>query len=57
MTDSVQISVVVFVLLSFAIALLSGDSLQKSNKKHMIAGCFILGAAMIHAGVIILNLK
>tara|TARA_Y100000389_G_C17369272_1_gene468087 strand:- start:512 stop:685 length:174 start_codon:yes stop_codon:yes gene_type:complete len=57
MTESVQISVVVFVLLSFAISLLCSDSLQKSNKKHMIAGCFVLGAAMIHAGVIILNFK
>jgi hypothetical protein len=57
MTDNVQISVVVFVLLSIAIALLSGDSLHKSNKKHIIAGCFVLGAAFIHAGVIILNLK
>lgn len=56
-TSAIQYSVVAFVVISLIISIFYADSLQKSKKKHMLAGCFVLGAAFIHLLMIILELK
>lgn len=57
MTNTVQLSILAFVVISVIIAALCGDSLQKSNKKHIIAASFIALAALIHAVMIIMQLR
>lgn len=57
MTNTIQLSVVAFVVLSVIIAAFCGESMQKSSKKHIIAACFIALAAFIHAIVIVMNLR
>lgn len=56
-TNTLQYSIVAFVILSLLISIFSAETLQKSRKKHMIAACFVLGAAFVHAFMILLEIK
>ena len=56
-TTPLQYSVVVFVVLALIVSVFYGEKMQKSNRKHMIAACFILGAALIHAAMLVLELR
>jgi dipeptide/tripeptide permease len=56
MTNTLQYSIVTFVIIALIFSIFTADKLQKSEKKHMIAACFVFGAAVVHAAMIVLNL-
>ena len=56
-TTAAQYAIVSFIVLSLIISIFYADTLQKSNRKHMLAGCFILLATFVYTLMIILQLK
>lgn len=57
MSNATQYAVVSFTILALVISIFYAENLQKSKKKHMIAGSFILLAAFMYALMIVLDLK
>ncbi len=56
MENSIQFSIIAFVILSLIISVVYGDSIQRSKRKHLIAAGFFLTAAFIHAAVIFIDI-
>lgn len=56
MENSIQFSIIAFVILSLIISVVYGDSIQRSKRKHLIAAGFLLAAAFIHGSVIVIDI-
>tara|TARA_Y100000389_G_C17471196_1_gene531163 strand:+ start:4298 stop:4486 length:189 start_codon:yes stop_codon:yes gene_type:complete len=56
MANTIQYSVILFVIISAIICLLHGKSIQKSKRKHLIAAGFLIGAALVHAIVLVMDI-
>tara|TARA_Y100000389_G_scaffold21763_1_gene18688 strand:+ start:2018 stop:2191 length:174 start_codon:yes stop_codon:yes gene_type:complete len=57
MSGTLQYSIVTFVILALIVSIFTAEKLQESERKHMLAAFFVFGAALIHASMIVLNLR
>ncbi len=48
-----QYSIVLFVVISVLVSFVYGKNIKRSKRKHIVASGFLLGAAFIHAIVIV----
>ena len=56
MEDTLQISILIFVFISTLVCIFNRNSIKNSKKKHLVAAMFFVGAALIHAFVIVFSL-